>query len=78
MLLEPFGDEASFISVNRTIRASLDAIYPLAIYDISVRATRNKMPCMIIHESTIFFFHSMTPLRMIKSLRSSARLPCGC
>jgi hypothetical protein len=41
---------------------------PLAGDNISLGGARNKIPSVVRHESSIFFFHGMTPERISKGV----------
>jgi hypothetical protein len=67
-LSEAADDPTCIVSVQRAISMKFMFENPLAGDNISLGGARNKIPSVVRHESSIFFFHGMTPERISKGV----------
>jgi hypothetical protein len=73
-LLESFGHESRFVTLNRPISTTLCLENPLRVNNIDSRARRNQVPSLILEESIVFKLHCRTPMGNTESLIMSTGL----
>ena len=71
-LMESFGNQAGFVSRNRTIWISFDTKHPFTPHNVMVGRRRYKNLCMVTSKSSKLIIHGSTPVRILKSLRGSS------
>ena len=72
-LCKPAKHPSSFVSVQRTISMKLVFENPFAGDHIRLGRARDEIPSVVVQESSIFFFHSPTPMVIGKSVTTRPR-----
>ena len=70
LLVKAFSKRPSFILCSRAIGILFDATHPFVSHYILPQARGNKRPSTVPNES-IFFLHSLNPLRIMESSGNS-------
>jgi len=66
-------DPTSLVSVQGAISMKLVFENPFSSDHIFLGRTRNKVPRVVVQESSMFFFHGTTPVRIGKSVATGPR-----
>jgi hypothetical protein len=64
LLLKTTSNKTSLISLKRTIRASLNLIYPLTSDQTNTWGTGHKIPRVSPHKGSNLLSHRVLPFRM--------------